>query len=433
MVSRKCWLDSTWGLVSLHHRSGWPGPLLAVLLAVALAHCGGSTTTVHGTVTDGNGQPFPAVAVLISSGSFKQSVLTDAKGSFSVANVPTPYDATVLDTGSQLAIEFQGLTRADPTLFASTGLAFSRNATLDGQLSGGNYPEPPGYSTAFLFSSPETQQAFNFQTSASYSLSIGWSGAPSTTGSLYVLQIHSGAGPSMLPVDYPGYGTLSDVALHDQGTLGEQNIALAPVTQATLSGAANFPAGYSVDTKSFSLLLAPGVSIPLGYDFSAGADFTYTTPSIPGTSVAIAATANSAAGEYIGVQKTGLANASGVVLSGPVAPSLSSPMDAATGVGVTTPFSWTAYAGGVHVLFFYLDAPSGLSFIVFTAATTATLPDLASLGFSLPASARYGWHLSALAPVTSVDAVAAPRFTQTLFAGDYTEGVSVSRSFTTGP
>jgi Carboxypeptidase regulatory-like domain len=431
MLSQKCWLDSTRSFISLHLRSEWPARLLAVLLACAVAHCGGSTTTVNGTVTDGIGQPFPAVTVLISSGSFKQSVVTDAKGSFSVANVPTPYDATVLDTASQFAIEFQGLTRADPTLFAATGLPFSRNATLGGQLSGGTYPEPAGYTTGFVFSSPETQQAFNFQTSASYSLSIGWSGAPSTTGTLYALQIH--AGPSTLPLDYPGYGMLSGVVLQDQGSLEGQNIVLAPGTQATLSGAANFPAGYTVDTKSFSLVLSPGVSLPLGYDFSAGADFTYATPSIPGTSVAVGATASTAAGEYIGTQKTGLANASGIVLSGPIAPSLSSPMDAATGVSVTTAFSWTAYAGGIHVLLFYLDGPSGPSFVVFTAATTATIPDLASMGFTLPASARYGWHISALAPVTSVDALAAPRFTQTLFAGDYTQGISVSRSFTTGP
>jgi hypothetical protein len=194
----------------------------------------------------------------------------------------------------------------------------------------------------------------------------------------------------------------------------------------------SFPAGFTEHVKVLTLMVAPGVPLLLADDFSTGASFTYRTPAIPNTSLVVEANANGPSGEYCGVQKTGLtANASGVALSSPPVPTLTVPVDEATGVNVTTPFAWTAYAGGVHSLFAHPRI--GPSFLIFTAATMATIPDLASLGLSLPASTEYAWQVTGLAPVGSVDALAGPGGVAQVLAGDSTQGLSVTRTFTTPP
>jgi hypothetical protein len=187
---------------------------VALLAGVLLAACNGQET-VNGSVIDVNGQHFAGETVLISSGTFKRSAVTDADGAFSVPNVPTPYNATIVNSAGQFAIEYQGLTRPDPTLRDEILIASNRRATLAGQLTGGNYPEPPDYDTAFAFESPQTLQQFGYQylPAGSYTLPIQWTGPTTTTGVFYALQIHRVSAGSALPADYSGYGTLSSVVL----------------------------------------------------------------------------------------------------------------------------------------------------------------------------------------------------------------------------
>src|SRR5450755_2409969 len=79
--------------------------------------------TVSGRVVDPNSEPIAGQTVSISSGGFNQTLVTDASGGFSAVNVPTPYNATLLNItpdpdglspDEQLAIEYVGLTRPDP-------------------------------------------------------------------------------------------------------------------------------------------------------------------------------------------------------------------------------------------------------------------------------------------------------------------------------
>jgi len=165
------------------------------------------------------------------------------------------------------------------------------------------------------------------------------------------------------------------------------------------------------------------------YDTSAGAAFSYTTPSIPNTSIAFSATTTTVAGETSIAQMTGLsASTSGVTLSVPAAQTLTVPVESATGITVTNPFTWTAYAGGISVLYVFGAGPT---FYVFTTGTTATIPDLSAAGLPLPSSAAYSWYVIGLGPLADVDAAAAPGGINQLVFGDLTEGESVTRTFTT--
>jgi hypothetical protein len=202
---------------------------MVLLAALPLAACS-SQVTVNGTVVDEFGFPWPGQAVLISSGGFSQRVVSSSSGAFTVANVPTPYDATVFDSTSVgFIMVYVGLTRVDPTLTVENYQHPNRTANLTGQLRGGNYPESSDYSTEVVFASPQVVVPFQspaYEVSGTYSAMVNWVGPTSTTGTLYALQIHSDGG---IPVDYPGYGTLSNVVLQDDGGLTNQNVSLVPV------------------------------------------------------------------------------------------------------------------------------------------------------------------------------------------------------------
>jgi hypothetical protein len=383
--------------------------------------------TVNGTVVDINGQPASGQTVLITSGTaFSQMVTTDVNGAFSVPAVPTPYDATIIQ--ATIATEYVGLMRADPTLTAFFFLADNRMAGLSGSFTGGTFPETPGYSTTLIFDSPQTVHGLGDPTSGSYSATIKWPGASTTTGILYALQVHTDGG---VPADYPGFGMLSAVTLTDTSSLGGQNVALSPVTSGALSGSATAPSGYSILYKSIDLQVASNLSLNVLFDPSANGTFGYVTPAISNTTLTVTAAASSALGEFSAVIKAGeSANASGLTFAIPAAPVLTAPPDAGTGVTLTTPFTWTTYPSAVYE--FRTESSGGLTFYVLTASTTATLPDLSAFGLPLPSTTDFSWFVVALAPVATVDLLAAPGGFNSITI-DLNEGVSATQSFVTAP
>jgi hypothetical protein len=411
--------------------------------AVALTACShqsdqsnqSNQVTVNGTVLDKYGHVWPSQPVVISAGTFSRRLVSDASGAFTVENVPTPYNAIVIDaTSVAFATVYVGLTRTDPTLTIGNYQLPKLSGNLSGQLMGGSYPESSDYSTAFVFGSPEVTPAFpqgGFvdDSSGAYSGDVYWLGPASTTGTLYALQVHSGGG---LPLDYPGYGTLSGIVLENDDGLPNQNVTLAPVTTGSLSATVSVPPDYTFEYQAAAFQPAPGVSFPNFWGAAGGpASFVYATPSIPGTSLMVSALASMDQGPgspTTFAQKQVPATASSLALSLPAAPSLTVPADGAAGVTLTTPFTWTEFAGGVYAVSL-IGQHEGL--VVYVAATSATIPDLTAVGFPLLGS--YEWQVTGIAPVAGIDALAAAGGTWALSSGDFMEATSGQRSFTTSP
>jgi hypothetical protein len=392
------------------------------------------SVTVSGTVTDATGNIASGETVLITSGTFSQSAVSDANGAFSVANVPTPYNATILDTGGVVASQYQGLTRPDPTLTDFVTINQTMSASVAGQLTGGAFPQTTGLATPVVFSSPQTTASSSalsiVSNGPSYSGSVSWLGPTSTTGTLYALEVHT---VSDLPVDYPGYGTASNVLLQNGASYSGQTIPLSAVTSGSISGTISGPAGYPV--AGTELILEPsGASINTGGYFqllnlaTTSTSFTYTTPAIPDATLVLIAAVRGTSGDFTLLKTTVSPNATGLTLSVPAPPTLSLPIDAATDVSYTTPFAWTNFTGVTFVVF--TGTPT---FYVVTAASTATIPDLTSSGLPLPTSAHYSWQLLGVGPATTVDAVAVPGGLdgQIFSLGYFSE--SVNRTFTTAP
>jgi hypothetical protein len=90
------------------------------------------------------------------------------------------------------------------------------------------------------------------------------------------------------------------------------------------------------------------------------------------------------------------------------APEPLAPANGANAVGLGTVFAWQPVPDGVHVLEVTPDGPDAATFLVFTAASSAALPDLGETALGLPSGASYHWRVRGFAPVASVDAFAAP-------------------------
>lgn len=389
--------------------------------------------TVAGTVVDRSGTIAAGETVLITSGTFSENTVTAADGTFSIANVPTPYTATVLDSGGQIAVQYIGLTRTDPTLVDVVTLTQTRSSNVAGSFTGGQFPESGAYATQLLFVSPQTapgsSNGLTDEGDGTFSGNVVWMGPAETTGTLYALQVHT---PTDFPADYPGYGTLSGVLLQDMGSVSGKTIPLSAVTSGTLSGTITMPAGFSVQQNDLFFIVGPLAFMPLVRDSSTSTSFSYIAPSISGTSLSVVTICQGPSGEEGIVTTTGLtASSTGVAVNLPSPPTLTLPVDAATGVTTTTPFSWTDTTA-VYVVSF---SPSGAgpTYYVFTAATSVTIPDLSSAGLPLPTSAGYSWSVIGFGPNTSVDATAIPGGIDGLELTEGYIGETGTRSFTTSP
>ncbi|MGO8968177.1 MAG: hypothetical protein ACLQDQ_01220 [Myxococcaceae bacterium] len=379
--------------------------------------------TVTGTVVDNYGIPIAGETVVIESDGGTQTVVSDGDGGFSVQNVFTPYTATVVE--STQAVQYQGLTRQNPSLNTLLSLPQSHSATLSGTFTGGFYPEGASENTVFLFSSPQTTASLGDQHSGTYSVPVTWAGPSTTVGTLFALQIENGV--TGLPMAYPGYGT-EGVQFQDMGTLS-QNIALSSVTTGTFSGAIEtVPSGYALSFIAVSLVPASGVNMAAVFDSSGTTSFSYVVPAISNTEISVTAAATSGLGEFSYILQTGLSANSTVMLNIPASPTLISPANAATGVTAATPFSWTPFPGGINE-FQATPTGSGPAFYVFTAATTL---DLADAGLPLPASAAYTWRVVGFAPLATVDELAEPGGI-TFLTIDLSQGYSAVNTFTTAP
>jgi hypothetical protein len=88
----------------------------------------------------------------------------------------------------------------------------------------------------------------------------------------------------------------------------------------------------------------------------------------------------------------------------------------------------------VNLLIVQPELSESPTFHVFTAETSATIPNLSAAGLPLPTSTTYFWELISFGPQNTVDAMAVGRsLDQLLGAQEGYYSIAGERSFTTGP
>ena len=392
---------------------------------------GSGTLTVTGKLMTNTGAVVKNTPVGIGG----KWTTSDDSGAFTIADVTTPYDlVSVMSSPSKIGVVFKGLTRADPTiLFLGTIDSNLSRGTVTGALFGGDPLPETGDETIVTLGS-----AYHRVTATPFSLNLDWAGSTVFTGTLRALQFVKG--PSGTPSAYRGYGERASVSVVHSSTVTGQDVVMTGVSTANLSGTVALPAGYALDLRTVSARFSDGAVFGLGADTALGGAFNVLTPSSIGATFSVFLEANGPEDSLSYVSANGLAaNASGVTLTVQAAPVMALPVANGTGITTATDFTWTRFAGGVHVM---AITPNGGStnpqFYVFTSDTSARIPDLAAQGMGLPAGADYRWNVMGLAPFSSVDAFAA-RETGELFAHDLAWGTGTitygnalnSRAFTT--
>ena len=399
----------------------------------------GSVITVTGKVVGQNGQAVASVPVVVPG---KASTNTDGSGNFSIANVTTPYDISLVNASSKSAIVYKGLTRTDPTLlFFGSFPGTARTGSISGKISGGEFtPNQPATDvTNVAFASAETNGSTSTVANGQFgAINLSWYGPTATTGSLYAIQFTAGAGGLPVASGYKGYGVRNGIAVNDGSTLTNQFDTLQSVTTSQFTGTVTVPSGYTLAGKTVYAKVAPSAVIYLFSESNANTNLSYYTPGILGATLLLGAEATKTGGGTAITWRNGLAiGATGVSVSIVTPPELSLPVNAATGVDTTVTFTWTAMTGGVHLVLF-TAAGSNPAYYVVTTGTSATIPNMKPFGLGLPGTTAYQWQVYGFGPFSSVDAAAVSAgfitgISPPLASGDAFVGISASRTFTTAP
>ncbi len=275
----------------------------------------------------------------------------------------------------------------------------------------------------------------------SYSISASWKGsAISLTGKLYVLRWSSNT--AGLPSQYDAFGSTS-LTISDGGTFNGNNFATGDLTQ---PASQNISGSVSTSSASYALT-EKALYVDFGNAFvfiasetgtSLTSNFSYNVPVISGATFEVDAYASAASTPTNRTSyywKTGIAaGASGVTVPLASAPQLNLPANNGTGVDTTIQFLWAqGGGGGINEFDVYPEtACDGPTFIIITAQNTASIPNLAPQGLSLPLSKSYQWDVTEYYPMSSVDSAASNNFVAFWNgnAGDEGGGESETFNFT---
>jgi hypothetical protein len=382
---------------------------------------------VSGHVVDAEGYPVAGIVARVAG---HEAATTDEAGAFTISGVQPPYDLVLSTLGpGRTAQVYAGLTRADPTvalyrpgLAAADGL--ERRANLAGQVMGG---DPAGVGDSFqgvLFASAglpsrDPLDAVGVAIApppSSYEFPVSWRGASTLHGAMLAVQWRSDPGTAA-PTAY-WHATAPDVEVADGATAAVPLLELAATPVVTTKGTVRLPPDYAM--KLVLAQWAPatqGPAFSLFYDDNGGAKwgappiFHYVLPVLDGASLQLCARAVSTAARRGDSVAMGCVDACGLAAIDVVvraAPEPLAPANGANAVGLDTVFAWQPVPEGVHVLEVTPDGPDAPTFLVVTAASSATLPNLGESALGLPSGASYHWRVRGFAPVANLDALAAP-------------------------
>jgi len=415
-------------------------PLATLGLLVACAGDGPTPpppgVTVSGSVRDRYGEPISGASVLIKG---KSAVTSGSDGTFSIADVVTPYDLTVILRAQNTALVYKGLTRLDPSVFYPGATGAQRTATISGTA-----PPASGRVTSISFFSSGGYAYGGGQadaTTGQYAFTVSWNGSQGTyAGQLYLLRWTPGAS---LPSSFDGYAS-KPLTINAGGGFPGNDFAAVDVAdppEQSISGTVAAPASYVLKHRQLVLLFG-GAGLGWEENNPLSNAFTYTVPALSGVQNIVEALAfdNSSraidgTARWSEFFKTGISgNSSNVSVPLAAAPLLFSPADGAVGLDTTTSFSWGQGEGtGVNLFRLEPGDPTNPTFLVFTTASDAKVPELAGAGMALPAGASYTWEVDRIVPVASMNDAASDSFRR-LFnveAGDGGETYSEHFGFTT--
>ncbi len=350
-----------------------------------------SSLSVTGTVVDLVGKGMSGATVAIQG----TTATTDANGEFTIGGVAVPYDLIVKQTlvSATIAQVFEGLTSATPVVnpYASViGLtSLPMSATISGNLSSA---VSAGYtanvcvqSTSTFMSGCDTVAAG----STAYSISAAWLAGSSVSVTLHAIEVATDA--DGMATGYDQYGTASGTVANG----GTPTIDVAwgsTPSSGTIAGHVNVPAGFQLENVEGAAELSSSTALPLfraNNSSGLGTSFNAVVPQLGSsghTLMVVGYPSGTGASTTIAWQG-GLSAGSSPTFNLPTPPTMTAPVDGATGVGVGSTLSLSSANGAAS----FIISGTSQAIIVTTTNASITLPDLSSVGMPLT-SGSYSWQ-----------------------------------------
>jgi hypothetical protein len=390
--------------------------------------------TVRGRVVNQWLQPIPDVLVTIGLA----DAMTNDDGEFEIPDVAPQYDAAFTLTYTLYGLRvygwvYQGLTRRDPTLMAEDGLT-GREATL---LTNVNATLDNSRAIYLGFGAP-SGEAFGISSLAAY-YSASWLGPETTTVTAHMLLWEH---TNNLPTAYRAYDS-ELLALTDGGDpMVTFDLPDGNITSGAIAGSVTSTTADDRLNQVFVRFTTNGTLEVVNDAPTDPAAFTYLVPSIPNSSITVAASETGPQGFAVAHLDALAPGQTGLDIEIPDPTLLTSPAIGVTGVDSTTQFRWN---GTTNAYFWYIEDDDYYQGIrVITGAESATIPALPD-GFALRAGGLHYWLIETHGSARSVDEMCGPEGFGDSFAwgngyapvgprqgsGSYTQ--SLGRLFTTSP
>jgi hypothetical protein len=335
-----------------------------------------------------------------------------------MTNIAPSYDATVLDPGGAAVSIYRGLSRRNlllPHKHFDALESASNKVTVTGDLSGGGqYPLGSTDAVAvYVFSDPADGQAFlgggapaPFDGPGYGPISLSWSGSDSISGQIVALGTFA----------IPGDAGVSAWFAHQPIVLANAraafvNLALIQVAENHIAGTIDTPPGHwVVQQQAFYRMRIVHAIIGVVNQQSSAGSFDHVVPDLTVLPADLCIEDVASPGSVM-TQRCGLAlGQTDVSVTLQSAPLLVTPADGAPFTS-DTQFSWSPFAGGVHLLELETAAPSRTNpnVYLFTSDATATRPDLRALGVPFGAGVTYQCTVAGLGPYVGVDDAFGPQ------------------------
>ena len=370
---------------------------------------GGVGVAVKGVVQDKNDVPIAGAKARIGS----TVVVADANGRFEIDGVVPPYDLDVWVTTTPkstypiIAARYVGLTRVDPALHLLEYITPPHQAMLNVTLSA---PLPSNEVANCQFANPARSEAMGQASGgvtqgSTFSLSVGWyTTATSISGTLSCLVYK---GTAFNPTAFDTFASTT-VTLND-GIAASATLTLTPVSTGKLMVAVTLGSATGVNVEGDILLPGGGVH-PIGIVSAITSNpTTVLVPQLAGTTLRLQAFDGFTSGADVYTERFGFpVSTASVQLTLPASIAATSPADGVTMFDPATPLVWSAPAGAaMHVIIDPNDV-NNAAYEVYTARSSATIPDLTAQGVPLPSGATYGWSVLTFGTSVSVDDIASP-------------------------
>ena len=382
---------------------------------------------MNGFVKDINGAAINAAAVIVSG---KAPVISGSNGSFSVTDVTTPYDITLVMSTQKIAVVYKGLTRPDPVLQFPQTTGTSRNATISGSV-----PISSAVTRVFFTSGIKLWSTTANTGNGLYTINASWYDTTSVfSGELRVLRWTTSGG---LPSNYNGYGS-RNLAITAGGTFPNNNFVtgdLSDPAEQNISGSVVRPTGFTtVNQRNIDILFGNAWMIIATESGSLADAFSYAVANITGATFGVYARAST--NRFTSFFRSGLSGgATGLSVTLETAPQLSLPVNNATNVDTVITFQW-AQGGGIGVNRVIIsDGGGNPQFYIYTTGTSLQIPNLAAQGLGLPSNTNYQWYVERYYPLSSTNDVASDSYRDltSYNSGDLGWMFSETFTFTTRP